>query len=394
MMIRRCLAIVLGVTLSTMSSAADMTAEEVASAVQTGIDAIMNMEEGADAGEWPYEGVYRVRGNIPLGYRVGGTGICCLAIAMAPGFDDDADRQAAVTRGVRFILDARKDSRMTADDYQGGYDVRGWGFTYGALLMLRLQQMDRLPDGMEEDVKTGIAFYVDAIQRTAIPQVGGWNYARRRGKDTVAAPSSFMTCSTLQTLFLAADLGYDVDDDVIRKAIAFVKTAKAPSGEFVYSGRGSQRTGGVPGAIGRMTMAESTLFLAGEATAADVRGSIDAFIVHWEWLEKRRAQTGTHVAPYGVAPYYFYYAHLAAAQAIECLPEDERPEYRRRMQEALFRTRDDLGTWNDRVFERSANYGTAMSILALLTPDVGLVPAWSADAENVEDATTPSEQDS
>jgi hypothetical protein len=33
------------------------------------------MKDGAPKAEWPYEGVYRVGGKIPYGYRVGGTGI-------------------------------------------------------------------------------------------------------------------------------------------------------------------------------------------------------------------------------------------------------------------------------------------------------------------------------
>src|SRR5256885_11646371 len=43
-------------------------------------------EEGRKE-EWPYEGVYRVNGQIPIGYRIGGTSICALALMRAPGFE-------------------------------------------------------------------------------------------------------------------------------------------------------------------------------------------------------------------------------------------------------------------------------------------------------------------
>ncbi|MCA9297034.1 MAG: hypothetical protein KC983_10965, partial [Phycisphaerales bacterium] len=112
-------------------------------------------------------------------------------------------------------------------------------------------------------------------------------------------------------------------------------------------------------------------------------------IVHWDWLEQRRAKSGTHERPYGVAPYYFYYAHLAAAQAIECLPRSERREYRRRLHDLLMKTRDDNGTWNDRVFPRSANYGTAMAVLTLRCPDIPAIPAWSPEppVDDIKDTT-------
>ena len=77
----------------------------------------------------------------------------------------------------------------------------------------------------------------------------------------------------------------------------------------------------------------------------------------------------THVAPYGVAPYYFFFAHGYAAEAIERLPEAERAAWRDRLHRLLMSVRDEDGTWNDRVFPRSASYGTAMAMLALTMPD-------------------------
>jgi hypothetical protein len=127
-----------------------------------------------------------------------------------------------------------------------------------------------------------------------------------------------------------------------------------------------------------MLAGECTLLLAGRSSAANVRGALDAFIVHWEWLEKRRAQQGTHVPPYMIAPYYFYYAHYYAAMACEMLPENERGEYRRRVRELIFRTRGEDGSWNDRVFPRSAAYGTAMAEMALLMDKAGQPARWEA----------------
>ena len=107
-----------------------------------------------------------------------------------------------------------------------------------------------------------------------------------------------------------------------------------------------------------------------------VRGAVDAFFEHWEWLEKRRKQTGTHIEPYMIAPYYFYYAHYYCAQAIELLPKAERPGYRNRLRELLWKVREKSGGWNDRIFPRSENFGTAMSLLALLQPTVPPPVRW------------------
>lgn len=71
-----------------------------------------------------------------------------------------------------------------------------------------------------------------------------------------------------------------------------------------------------------------------------------------------------------VAPYYFMFAHQQAAQAVELLPRPERAEYRRRINELMFSVRGEDGSWNDRVFRRSAGFGTATAMLALMQPDL------------------------
>jgi len=95
---------------------------------------------------------------------------------------------------------------------------------------------------------------------------------------------------------------------------------------------------------------------------------VRAFFKHWDELEKRRGRQGTHSGPYGIAPYYFHFGHTYAAKAIELLPENERPELRKRLQDLYWRTRENDGGWNDRIFPRSKAYSTAMVLLGLTAP--------------------------
>ena len=92
--------------------------------------------------------------------------------------------------------------------------------------------------------------------------------------------------------------------------------------------------------------------------------------------DERRQKNGTHVAPYGVAPYYFFYGVFHACDAVELLPAERRPEYRRQLEQLLFAVRNDDGTWNDRVFPRSRGFGTAMTILALQRPQLPAPATW------------------
>ncbi len=188
-----------------------------------------------------------------------------------------------------------------------------------------------------------------------------------------------MTGPTLQALFEARRQGFDVDAAMVRRGLDALAGARTSAGSFLYAGRrGAERDEPVPGAVGRMLVGETTLALAGRSDAARIRGALDAFLAHWGWLEQRRAQQGTHKPPYGVAPYYFFYAHYHAAQAIEALPAPVRAEYRHRLLDRIFQVRQDDGAWNDRVFPRTANYSTAMALLALLAPDTPPPARWPA----------------
>lgn len=362
--------------------------EELAKAIADGVAHLLakqsSMVAGKDNSEWPYEGVYRVRGQIPEAYRVGGTAICALALIEVPGYQEDQARKDAVGRAIDFIIAGTDVPLLSPATYEGGYDVRSWAYIYAIEFFARLKGVaGGYPADKAEACDAAMKWYIDALQKTEIPKEGGWNYARRGKADEPSAPSSFMTAPALQALFEARKAGYEVDGAIVTRAMDFLEKTKFASGAVAYSGPATGRlsTGSAtPGAVGRMLVVETTLVLGGRGDVDRVRGALDAFIVHWDWLKQRKQQTGTHVAPYGVAPYYFMFAHRYAAQAIEVLPVPERGEYRRRVNNLLFSVREPDGSWNDRVFPRSSAYGTAFAMLAILDASATPPARWTPEA--------------
>lgn len=351
-----------------------------AEAMSLGVAKIVAMQEkgpGAEvAAEWPYEGVYRVGGRIPYGYRVGGTSIAGLALLSAPGFADDAARRDAVSRAIDFVAKS-KDERLLSPDYGGNYDVRGWAHCYGLRFLVAAKKANAVADAQKPAVDAGIAFYLDALKKTEIPQVGGWQYARGPGLENPCPTSPFMTAPCLMALLEAKELGLEVGDDLLARTVKALEITRGDSGYVAYNASRPAKDdpGQIPGAIGRMCAVEAALARAGKGDEKRIRFAVEKFFEFWPELEKRRKKQGTHVPPYGVAPYYFFYAFTHAAQAIELLPEAERPALRAKFRELLFKVRDADGTWNDRVFPRSASFGTAMSVLALAEADAVAVAA-------------------
>ena len=379
--------------------APDGMPDQVREAIEAGATLLLLTQEGSNKAEWPYEGVYRVsaqkddpkelikrRSAIPIGYRVGGTGICTEAIFQAPGYSDDKVRQEAVAKAVAFVCAAIEDPRMSADDYTGGYDVRGWGYIYGMRMLLALREAKLVPIDTIELVDDAIEWYIDALNTIEIPRVGGWNYARRGGVDQVSATSPFMTAPGVMVLFEAKAQGFDVQDAVVERGLSALSLCVAPDGYVSYSTQRQTKDNEsqIPGATGRMVAAEAALMLAGRSDEDRLRRAVDDFFEHWDALEARRQKTGTHSPPYGVAPYYYFYAHAYAADAIELLPEADRPERRQKMREILWKIRDEDGSWNDRVFPRSRSYGTAMTMHALQRPWLAPPADWSSPKKEMK----------
>ncbi|MCI0632267.1 MAG: hypothetical protein L0Y44_16615, partial [Phycisphaerales bacterium] len=290
----------------------------IRAAISKGVALLLAMQEGEPRAEWPYEGVYRVEGQIPIGYRVGGTAIVAMALIEAPGYESDVERLAAVRRAIQFIIGAL-DHPLMGPEVEARYDVRGWGYTYALQLVLMLIDRRQVPEDLSNACTDAVRILIDRINATEIVETGGWNYSRRAGFDKPSPSSAFMTAPTLQALFMARQQGFAVDPEVISRGIEALERGRMESGAFAYVGVGAKARDGLPGAIGRTVAAETTLFLCGRSSQDRLRAAVNAFFEHWNELEKRRAQPGTHAAPFGVAPYYFFYAHYFAAQAIEQL---------------------------------------------------------------------------
>ena len=315
---------------------------------------LVEMQE--EDGAWPYEGVYRVRRRIPFGYRVGGTAIVCTSLLYAG--QDDA-RTKAIVRGAEIILKDLEHKRMEADT-SASYDVRIWGHIYALDLFCRLRASGRFEE-LRKRTDPWIPKLVEILKTEQISD-GGWNYANNRGR----RHASFVTAPAVQALLLAKEQGEDIPDAVFLRARKVLRASRTSAGAFQYSGTSTRQPAPLPGSIARSAVCESTLILLGDGNVDHLRGAIDAFHKHWNELEKRRKKTGTHERPYGVAPYYFYYGHRYLAQAIQFLPKDEQAQQYKKFKAVLMRTKDPDDTWNDRVFDRSKAFGTAMSILALM----------------------------
>ena len=328
-----------------------------------------------DAAEWPYEGVYRVRGGIiPSGYRVGGTSIVCDTLLRAGAGGEDAEAlEEAVERSADFVLDMIKRDKGMAIGPKRGYDVRGWGHAYALQFFLTLREVGPSKLKKSSKIKGSIKELIKRLEANQTA-MGGWNYANDR------AVSPFMTGSTLLILFDAKEAGHDVDEDMVERALDALEACRTEAVSYAYSGKARGEVL-MPGSSARSACAELALYKAGRSDADELRKAVVGFFEGYDDLLVRKSQQGTHVGKYGIAPYYFFFGHTYVALAIEELPEAERDAHRAELRRLIWSTRNDDGSWNDRVFPRTASYSTAMILQALQAPERGAFAGWESSAK-------------
>jgi hypothetical protein len=274
-------------------------------------------------------------------------------------------------------------------EFIGTYDVRGWGHIYALELFLHLQDKGLVPESLAEAILEKTKWLVATLCESAIPKNGGCNYSRPAGYlDPKNRASTFMTPPALQALFHAKARGYAVDDRVVTEALDALERARAQPGGYSYGAPANSMADvgedkltmmdKTPSSAARAAACETVLLLAGRGDKKRLERAVDLFFAHWDDLAVRKSQEGTHIPPYGIAPYYFLFGHVYCAQAIEQIDDaGRRDELRAKMRAVLAKSREENGSWNDRQFGRSGGYGTAMALLTLYMPRVPKPVAWT-----------------
>ncbi|HLG42332.1 MAG TPA: hypothetical protein VI643_03120, partial [Planctomycetota bacterium] len=209
--------------------------------IEKGLAEILKLQEES---QWPYEGVYRVRGEIPVGYRIGGTSIAAGAI-LAAAKSSDKSAAEAIDKAVVFVLKELSHLDMRPST-QNAYDVRVWGHACALEFLCRLRAAKRT-GARSKQIDSGIEALVKTLVEEEIPS-GGWNYANRN------AHAAFVTAPVTQALLLARGQGEKVPDEVLQRARKALEGSRVASGAFMYSGaaRGADDPRAkLPGSIAR-----------------------------------------------------------------------------------------------------------------------------------------------
>ncbi|MFK7909001.1 MAG: prenyltransferase/squalene oxidase repeat-containing protein [Akkermansiaceae bacterium] len=215
------------------------------------------------------------------GARPGVVGLCILAF-LAQGEDPNHGPHAQKIRKSIGYLIGKQNSEgyMGPQMYDHGFATLALAECYGMVDDKRIAHA----------LKKAVALIVKAQKANSR---GGWRYT----PETTHADTTVSGCQIV-ALLAARNAGIPVDDKVIDKGLAYMKSCRSSNGAYGYTSKGS----------GRLTLTAIGSLSYSLAKRKDEAG----FAKSTEYLKKNiRAQDGTY-------PYYFrYYMSQALFQADE-----------------------------------------------------------------------------
>ena len=225
--------------------------------------------------------------------------------------------------------------------------------------------------------KRGAEFYgmLDRYQALS----GGWAYYDDPPyMRTPTWATSFCTALVLPYLIRAKELGWEVEDRMIERALKYLKRCAMPGGAYSYDLTPVPRISGVEhinliqGSLGRTQVCNWALVKAGvESVTPDVvRKGLEDFFKYRKFLDHVRTRPIPHEGFYANAGYFYFFGHYYAALAIELLPEEEREAWHAQLRPHLVKTQFKNGGTSD--FLDSSYLVTASTSYLILSLNAGL----------------------
>ena len=253
------------------------------------------------------------------------TGLCCMALQQAGTTDEQL---AAYDRGIDFMIENHKVKRPS------GWDCDNtWAYVYGLQAMVRAyvnpryQETDRRPRIGE--VARWLLGKLEAYQTPD----GGWGYSDS-WQGATRRPTwatSFQTAVAILAMLDARDAGFEVPEQMLRRAVRAVKHCRLPSGAYTYSVEPISHPGRleyidqIKGSLSRIQVCNLALVRAGEEiSTADLKQGLAHFFKEHRFLDVARKKPRPHEAYYLNSGYFYFFGHYYAAGVIELLPAEDR----------------------------------------------------------------------
>ena len=350
-----------------------VTVDEARAVIQRGVEFLL--EDQNSDGSWggPREAVYTFTGVVwsnPETHRcwkVATTGLCCLALLEAGRTEDGLQ---AADKAVDYLIANAAVKRPSEWD-----TMNSWAYMYGAQALARAYVDPRYADTprREQCRDTGELLLRKLGECQALN--GGWGYLEFDAPRTRRPQwsTSFTTAAAIIAMEDAREASFDVDDNVIRRAVRAVERCRLPSGAYTYSvpaiadPRHSEWIDQIKGSLSRIQVCNLALLLTGkEVPRQRVKAGLGYFFQHHRFLDIARNKPIPHENYYYNSGYFYLFGHYYAARLVKQLPAEQREEYWPRLRYEVAKLQQKDGSmWDYDMHAYHKPYGIAFGLLTL-----------------------------
>ena len=305
--------------------------------------------------------------NTYRAWRLASHGITCMALAK---IEETPERRAALEDAVRFLCETelpKRDSDWDIDFV--------WTSLYGFVASVELLGDERLSGGeLGTLLRARATEFLGILERHQAAS-GGWAYYDDPPFSVQPTwATSFCTGLVLPSLRRGQELGLEVPEKMITRALRYLGRCALPNGAYSYDLDPVTRINGVEhinlmeGSLGRTQVGNWARRSLGDKRVTDdvLREGLDELFAKHGFLDHVRLRPIPHEGFHANAGYFYFFAHYYAAQAINLLPDAEREAYHARLRPHLVKTQRDSGCASDFLgSDYTVNAGTSFLILSL-----------------------------
>lgn len=300
-------------------------------------------------------------------FRVATTSLCVMGLLDNPDFATEQS-EAALQRGISALLEQHDVKRANAIEH---YSV--WAFGYG--LRALSEYLLARPDAEQREEILEVAQVLIEKLRKYQALDGGWGYLSLDSPVTYRpnfTSMSFTTATCLVGLARARELGLELPETMIRKAVASVARCETPAQAFTYGELWRQMphlsVNHIKGAACRIPCCLEALRLFGrEVKQERIEHAMDMLLrEHARFQIAGLRRPIPHESHYGVSGYFYLYGHAYAAMLLEQMPQEDRERNGRDLQRAVLLCRQQDGSfWDYPLYSYHKPYGTGYALIAL-----------------------------
>lgn len=358
---------------SAVAGQSSPAADDVRTAITRGIDFLLR-DQNSD-GSWggPQDSITTWSGEVWASaetfraWQVATTGLCVAALLEAGKSDESG---LAADRAVKYLVDNANVKRANEWD-----TMNSWAYIYGLQGLAVAYGHPRYAQSpLRSEIADTVPKYLHDLSRFQSIN-GGWGYLEfdlpRTRRPQWA--TSFMTAAAVVAMEFAKRQGFDVDQEVVDRAVRIVNRCRLPNGAYTYRVRDvpnlhSEYIDQVKGSLSRIQVCQSALMLAGqEIPLEDRRFGLAHFFQDHKFLEIAMHRPVPHEAFYYNSGYFYMFGHYYAALVIERMPPEERSLYWPKLQREILKVQQKDGSiWDYDMHRYDRPYGVAFGLMGLV----------------------------